>query len=411
MADKRDAKKLPALITGIKLEPGTFDAPPGRLPSFGGRRDLTLGSSGKVGQGLETKSKRVYTPNFNVQRNKNKTDGIKEEHPNSKDKKDRNKNDGKGRKREKTNNFIQLGGVFSEGVAGKTKVSSGRGGGGGGGGGGDKDPSNSFIAKPKLNLQHDKKIDKDEEDMKLKELLRDNFVDDPGMEPDQKYAPIKLPMLSIAKIKSEVKAGVKEEVKTNKMEIAGVKIKQEILDEDEQDVKPKLENGLLADTGTGADTVKMKLPDDLEVCELFESKDPQLIFLQLPDCLPGLKPEDDRAHARPTTSAKPSASETEQSTSANSSENAEIPKHCILKSLSEGCVGKLQILKSGRAKLVFGDVVMNLDMGTQVGFRQDLISVDLEHSSKGGDMINLGPVKTHMVCTPDWESMLSQPVK
>ena len=75
MADRRDARKLPALVAGIKLEPGTFDAPPGRLPSFGGRRDLTLGSSGigKLGQGLETKPKRVYTPNLNVQRNKNKS--------------------------------------------------------------------------------------------------------------------------------------------------------------------------------------------------------------------------------------------------------------------------------------------------------------------------------------------------
>lgn len=409
MADKKDARKLPALVAGIKLEPGTFDVPPGRLPSFGGRRDLTLGSSGagKIGHGLEAKPKRIYTPNLNVQRNKNKSDAvIKEEHPNSKDKRDRNKNDGKGRKRDKTNNFIQSGGVFSEGVAGKTKVSGGRG--GGGGGGGDRDPSNNFIQKPKLNLQHDKKIDKEEEEMKLKELLRDNFLDDPGMEPDATNAPVKLPMLSVGKIKFEVKTEIKEEMESTKKQIAGVKIKQEKLDEDEKDVKSKLENGLVqSDTDTGAETVRMKLPEGIKVHELFENKDPQIIFLQMPDCLPGLKPEEERVPARPSTAAAKPSSSTEQSNSTSSTENAEAPKHCTLKSLPEGCVGKLQVLKSGRARLIFGDVVMNLDMGTQVGFRQDLVSVDLDHSSRGGDMINLGPVKARLVCTPDWETMLS----
>jgi hypothetical protein len=39
-------------------------------------------------------------------------------------------------------------------------------------------------------------MDKEEEETKLKALLRDDFVDDPGMEPDAKYAPVKLPLLA-----------------------------------------------------------------------------------------------------------------------------------------------------------------------------------------------------------------------
>jgi hypothetical protein len=39
---------------------------------------------------------------------------------------------------------------------------------------------------------------------------------------------------------------------------------------------------------------------------------------------------------------------------------------------------------------------------------QDLISVDLDQSTHGGDMINLGPVTTHLVCSPDWETMLTK---
>jgi hypothetical protein len=39
-----------------------------------------------------------------------------------------------------------------------------------------------------------------EEEMKLKALLRDDFVDDPSMEPDADYAPVKLPMLTLGYI-------------------------------------------------------------------------------------------------------------------------------------------------------------------------------------------------------------------
>jgi hypothetical protein len=40
--------------------------------------------------------------------------------------------------------------------------------------------------------------------MKLKALLRDDFVDDPGMEPDADYAPVKLPMLTSGYIFSSI---------------------------------------------------------------------------------------------------------------------------------------------------------------------------------------------------------------
>ena len=74
MESKKDTRTLPALIAGIKIEPGTLGAAPGRLPSFGGRRDLTLGSCGpsKINNSIDSKPKRIYTPNLNVQRNKNK---------------------------------------------------------------------------------------------------------------------------------------------------------------------------------------------------------------------------------------------------------------------------------------------------------------------------------------------------
>jgi hypothetical protein len=40
------------------------------------------------------------------------------------------------------------------------------------------------------------KIDKEEEEMKLKALLQGDFIDDPSLEPDADYAPVKLPLLA-----------------------------------------------------------------------------------------------------------------------------------------------------------------------------------------------------------------------
>ncbi|XP_069686660.1 DNA-directed RNA polymerase III subunit RPC4 [Periplaneta americana] len=405
MENKKDIRRLPGLIAGIKIEPGTLGAPPGRLPSFGGRRDLTLGSPGpsKLNQNNDSKPKRVYTPNLNVQRNKNKADAnVKDEHANSKDKWERRKDDGKFKKRDKPNNLIQSTGVFAEGIAAAAKNRRS----GGGGGGGDRDSSNNFLQKPKLNLQYDRKIDKEEEEMKLKELLRDDFVDDPSADPDTENAPVKLPMLSTAKLKSEVK----EEAKPKTEETVGaVKIKKEVIDDEEMDVKPKLENGVIKPDKEPKMT-KMQTPELLNVGDLLKSKEAEMIFLQLPDCLPGLKPEAETvAPARPS---KPSASTatSSQAPPNNATETSPTPKHCTLSTLSEGCIGKLQLMKSGKARLVLGNNVLYVDMGTQVCFRQDLIAVNLDQSSHGGDMINLGPVKTRLVCSPDWETMLTKAV-
>lgn len=48
--------------------------------------------------------------------------------------------------------------------------------------------------------------------MKLKALLRDDFVDDPGMEPDADYAPVKLPMLTLGYIFSSLLTQMEDEV-------------------------------------------------------------------------------------------------------------------------------------------------------------------------------------------------------
>lgn len=62
------ATPIPVLIENIKTEPGLGPAPATtRLPSFRMPRDLTLGGNIK-----HEKPKKIYIPNLNAQRNKNK---------------------------------------------------------------------------------------------------------------------------------------------------------------------------------------------------------------------------------------------------------------------------------------------------------------------------------------------------
>uniref|UniRef100_T1HGK6 Uncharacterized protein n=3 Tax=Rhodnius TaxID=13248 RepID=T1HGK6_RHOPR len=90
----------------------------------------------------------------------------------------------------------------------------------------------------------------------------------------------------------------------------------------------------------------------------------------------------------------------------NEEENS---KNCVLRNLPPGRIGKLQILKSGKARLILGDVKLWVEPGTQTAFKQDLISVNLDPNQKTGNMINMGDLTTRMVITPDWESLLLKP--
>lgn len=59
-----------------------------------------------------------------------------------------------------------------------------------------------------------------------------------------------------------------------------VAVKQEILDEDEKDVKPKIENGEIK-FNKEPEITKMKNPELITVQDILQSKEPELIFLQV----------------------------------------------------------------------------------------------------------------------------------
>ncbi|KAG7199030.1 hypothetical protein KM043_017939 [Ampulex compressa] len=363
---------MPVSVRNIKVEPG-LPSSTTRLTSFRLPRDLTLGGNIKT-----EKPKKVYTPNLNAQRNKKKEDATpsKNESGRSKDR-DRGRGQGRGgRGRGRgSSNLIQSTGVWSEGI---TKMSEGR----RYGGSGDSDRSSAWtqLEKPKLNLNHT--VDKADEEEKLKSLLRDDFIDD-AQHPDFDNAPILLPMIEDAKLyKVEPKAETFNEEED---------VKPTILENGEV-LKPKKESGIKL---TKADVhSKEKLPTT--VPQVIENKLNSYILIQFPDCLPGLECNNDDSATNRSSDASSKKQNDEKSQT----------ELCTLNSLKSGMLGKLQILQSGKARLCLGDNNLIVDVGSHLSFRQDLIAAKVDTEKLDGDLINLGPVSSTFICSPDWESML-----
>merc|ERR1712111_228727 len=107
----------------------------------------------------------------------------------------------------------------------------------------------------------------------------------------------------------------------------------------------------------------------------------ELLFFQLPDHLP---------------SRRAAAVKAEDSSKSDSK--------VTLNLLSEGYLGKLQLRKSGKVQLWINDVLFDVDIGTQVGFLQELYSVEgsagqENGSTVKGNMTNLGRVRNRVVVT------------
>ncbi|XP_017883884.1 DNA-directed RNA polymerase III subunit RPC4 [Ceratina calcarata] len=368
---------MPVPLTSIKTEPGLSSTT--RLTSFRLPRDLTLGGSIKT-----EKSKKVYIPNLNAQRTKKKEESVQNDPTKStrgRDHKghgrgstDRGRDRGRGRG---SSNLIQSSGIWSTGITATTgkKSSSGfrdtdR----------DSRSSQTHLERPKLDLN--RSINKAEEEEKIKLLLKDDFLDD-GEPMNIENSPVILPMIKEAKLCKEAKVKVEED------------------ETEEVDKKPIiLENGE-AMSPRKEPKVKISKTDTDEVDDIpkiAENKTNSYILMQFPDCLPGLVSSAD--DARPTRS---NATNCEKE-----NYNKSKLELCTLNSLKSGILGKLQILKSGKARLLLGENNLTIDVGSHLSFRQDLIAAKVDTEKLTGDLVNLGPVNSTLICSPDWESMLAK---
>lgn len=356
-----------------------------RLPSFKSPRDLKLSQfANPLG---EARTKKVFVPNLNVQRKKQNDDGGSGAA--SDEKRERGRREGeRGRGRGKKQ-FIQSAGVFSEGLAPILKTRYNR--------EVDRQDNSTGIPKPRLKLNEPLKTDHNEEALIMKELMRDDFLDDPHLQPDFDVSPIQLPLTKLEDLKIEPAKEETFEKETASIPAAlnGVRIKSE---------PGTVEEGVSSVPSHVVEqrpvsVTDLRTPSTANL--LAQSHDTNFIFFQIPNSIPRLKgPESSQISASKAKAPQPSHQK-------DSDTNEESEERCTLRSLPAGRIGTLQILKSGRARLLLGDVKLQIEPGTQVAFKQELVSVDVNRDDKSGNMVHLGNIITRMLVTPDWESLLS----
>ena len=139
---------------------------------------------------------------------------------------------------------------------------------------------------------------------------------------------------------------------------------------------------------------------DITLSDLINEKHSELLFFQMPDHFPG--------HASNSPKVEPGLQE-----ATNSNSNGVVK----LDNLSEGYLGKLQLRKSGKVQLWINNVLFDVDIGTQVGFLQELYSVDCveppaateqeqdNSTINKGNMTNLGRVRNRVVVTQAWKDL------
>ncbi|XP_063214651.1 LOW QUALITY PROTEIN: DNA-directed RNA polymerase III subunit RPC4 [Chroicocephalus ridibundus] len=372
---------LPGARGVLGRRPAAPPLTPGRLPSIRSR-DLTLGGV----------KKKTFTPNIISRKIKEEP---REDVTVKKEKKERERDrqrDGHGRGRGRPE-VIQSHSIFEQGPAEMMKKK----------GSWDKTVDVSdFGPSHIINIKKEKRETDEETKQILRMLQKDDFLDDPGLKNDIRNKPVQLPLAHSGWLFKE-EATEQEDAqpwlpspKEEKMELdPPVKVKEEPCDE-EPPPKPLQSKG-----------PPPGFPRDVSVAELLQrlslSGEEELLFLQLPDTLPGQPPTHD---------AKPIKTELqneegqvvvvkqEKSQEAKQAENT-----CTLADLPEGQVGKLLVRKSGKVQLVLGKVTLDVTMGTPCSFLQELVSVGIG-DNRTGEMIVLGHVKHKLVCSPDFEALL-----
>lgn len=273
-----------------------------------------------------------------------------------------------------------------------------------------------------LNLDTVNNIDKDHEDQKLKDLLRDNFIDDPSdlleRDSDEDLFPVQLPMVDTGRGFKEEDAN--QDVKIKKAEPVitpdGTEVKSEPADPEEAmavvndaaaaeetkdikhtDKKVTMKGGLPA---------KEKTPEP-SVVQLLSGKHKDFMFFQLPNSLPS-HPPDIKQEPHTTQQKQSQPNNVNSATADEEDEKKAQPQYCTLNTLPEGQIGKLKIYKSGKTELWLGEHKLIVNKGTQVGFLQDVVSVETDEEKKSGNMTVLGHIGHRLVCSPDLESLVRQ---
>ncbi|XP_065175655.1 DNA-directed RNA polymerase III subunit RPC4-like [Sycon ciliatum] len=124
-----------------------------------------------------------------------------------------------------------------------------------------------------------------------------------------------------------------------------------------------------------------------------------LIFMQLPDSFPA-------------SLVKNNGEDTEPMDTVEKEKEKEKEADISLDNLPEGYIGKLQVRKSGRVQIVLGGVALDVTAGSRRPCLQQAVSMRaapevFDTTEAPAGLFFLGNVKHHLVCTPNFETMIS----
>ncbi|KAM6951585.1 DNA-directed RNA polymerase III subunit RPC4 [Aplochiton taeniatus] len=366
---------LQCRVTGLSSPPA-----PGRLTSLRSR-DLTLGGF----------KKKTFVPN--VQAVRKTKDELKEaprlvQKKERRNKEDRNReNRGKRRERPPT---IQSHSIFEQGPADSARKTAWR-------AAADlRDTSSSSSSSSSVAkcVKKERPVSEEEQDEILTKLQRDDFIDDPSLKNEAKMKPIQLPLYqSSSFLKTATLPPFKEESMATET--------------------PLFKTPTSRPPGARASFPSaMPRPEQQSVAELLRqlslSDREELLFIQLPDSMPGRPPAPKtKGPSAPSEKSAKKEAKTNDKRTTHLQTQEPVGKESdqVLADFSEGLLGKLQIRKSGKVQLLLGDITMDVSGGAAFSFLQQLVSVRLSEGLTG-DMSVLGNVHHKLVCSPDFQALL-----
>ncbi|TRY58160.1 hypothetical protein DNTS_014194 [Danionella cerebrum] len=329
--------------------------PPGRLTTLRSR-DLTLGGF----------KKKTFVPNVHSVRKNKDESSVEVRTVPKKERREREDRQRERRRRQKPQT-IQSHSIFEQGPADSYRKL------------GNWSSSTLMDCDPALFAKCIKKEKNkaEDDDTILQKLTRDDFLDDPGLKNDPHQRPIRLPLhQSCNFFSTDASSSFKEETRQSSRS-------------EQNFMSPR---------------VAASCPLQPTVGELFQqlsvSEKEELLFIQLPDTIPG-RPKSSSSEA----TRKDGKSEDKlQIKTHDQPHNAPAP---VLSDFSEGLIGKLQIRKSGKVQLLMGNVTLDVSEGAAFSFLQQLVCVRVSEGV-AGDMTVLGNVTHKLVCSPDFETLLKE---
>ncbi|KRT79892.1 hypothetical protein AMK59_7526 [Oryctes borbonicus] len=319
----------------------------GRLTSLSIKRDLSLGGN---------KPKKIYKPNLNVVRNKNKSKisvntRIQQQQQNKRNARMtilRRTNLGGNQ----NHHYVQSSSVFSEGAGElkRPKIHSDR-------YLGNNDRDHSAIAMPKI-IKTKWEVSNQEEKCIIDELLAED-EDESTSENESEYGPVVLPL-------KDNKAGFMKAFQVKKEELDNLDIKEEV---------PTLGNNYYEHCNS---ILNHNIPLSFQNNKFYNEDHPCISLFRMPDSLPGKGFVDD----------------------------SDKVVDFNLNQMIEGKIGKMLIRRSGSVEVQIGKMKYVLDSIESNPFKEDLMCIS--QSSRVADkanMINLGNIDEKYILSPSWRSL------